>query len=328
MVSEFPPSNYEDILVEYLEVCAPKEQDQLQSKLEQDLLDVSFKSEGSTCDSDSGRGSCDSHTLLTDKCGAGNEGKKEKAQRRAEMGTPRPTDWTKEALASSHKSVISPVMSSGRVKTWPSVFSSSPKNALDLLEEQRSLVMARQRYPSDNLFPPGSGPPYVTHPSHGALRPELTTNRKQPCGLRAQMPACRQLQSHSNVDISRIGVKCAPADLASAALGPADNAHAQRVSSELLLHTDPSDGCLLTGRYYSKVKGVDRDNMLLLQREETQECSKQQEADGVKGGCSTYSTVTVAKSPASAITEEIILTTSGYVDTAIMCMLPSSQGHH
>lgn len=323
MVSNFPPSSYEDILVEYLEVCAPKEQEKLQSK---DLLDVSFKSEGSTCDSDSGRGSCDSHTLLTDKCGEANEEKKEKDQRRAEMGAQRQADWTGGVLASSHQSVISPVISSGRVKTWPSVFSSSPQKASDLLEQQRSLVMARQHYPSDNLFPPASAPSYVTHPSHGTLSPEFTTN-KQPCGLHPQTLACRQLQSHSDVDISCVGVKRAPVGPATPALGPADHSHAQRVNGELLLQTvtpGGADGCPQMGRYYSKVKCVDGRNMLLLQREDSEECSnQQQETDGVKGGCSTYSTVTVTKNPASAITEEIILTTSGYVDTATVCMLPS-----
>lgn len=287
MVSGFPPSTYEDILVEYLEVCVPKEQQQLlQSK---DLLDVSFKSEGSTCDSDSGRGSCDSHTLLTDKCAEANEEKKEKDRRRAEMGHQTQTDWTGEALVGSHESVISPLISGGRVKTWPSLFSSSPQSASDLLEQQGSLVMARQHYPSDNLFPPASAPSYISHPS----QPDFTASKKQARGLHPQ------LQSHSNVDISCIS---------------ADHADAQRMDSELLLHT---------GRYYSRVKGVDRGNVLLLQREESQECSNQQQERRVKGGCSTYSTVSVAKSPASATTEEIILTTSGYVDTATVCMLPS-----
>uniref|UniRef100_H3C7D3 Prolactin receptor n=2 Tax=Tetraodon nigroviridis TaxID=99883 RepID=H3C7D3_TETNG len=311
VVSDFPPANYEDILVEYLEVCAPKEQEQLQSK---DFLDVSFKSEGSTCDSDSGRGSYDSHTLLTDKCREMNEEKKEKDQRRGQMGVQRQTDWTEEALASSQKSVISPVISSGRVKTWPSVFSSSssPQNA--------SLLMARQHYPSDNL---SSAHSYVTHPSHAALSLEFTASKKQLSGLHPQTPACRQLQFHSNEDISCIGVKCAPAALASAALGPAD---ALRVQGELLPQTDASgsaNGCLQMGRYYSKVKGVDRGNVLLLQREESGECSdQQQETDRVKGGCYPYSTATVTKNPTSASTEEIILTTSGYVDTATICMLP------
>lgn len=317
MVSDFPPSNYEDILVEYLEVWVPKEQEQLQSK---DFLDVSFKSEGSTCDSDSGRGSCDSHTLLTEKCGEANEEKKEADQRRVEMGAERQVD--------SQESVISPVISSGRVKTWPSLFSSSAQNASDLQEHQSSLVLARQHYPSDNLFPPASAPSYVSHPSHGALRPEFTASKKQPCGLHPHTLECRQLQSHSNVDISCIGIKRASAAPAPAVLGPADNAVAQRVNSELLLQAgaaDAADGCPQMGRYYSKVKGVDRGNLLLLQGEESEErsSSQQQEADGVKGGCHTYSTVTVTKSPASAVTEEVILTTSGYVDTATMCMLPS-----
>lgn len=298
MMSGFPPSNYEDILVEYLEVCAPKEQEQLQSK---DLLDVSFKSEGSTCDSDSGRGSCDSHTLLTEKCGEANEERMEKDQRRAETGLQTPADWTGDALAGSQESVISPAISSGRVKTWPSVFSSLPQSASDLLDQEGSLVGARQHYPSDNLFPPAAAPSYISHPGQPALlRPEFT---KQARGLRPQTLARHQLQSHSNVDVS-----CVSADHADA-----------RMDGELFPQTDTQ-----AGRCYSKVKGVDGGNVLLLQREETQERSSQQrETGGAKGGCGTYSTVSLAKSPASATTEEIILTTSGYVDTATVCMLPS-----
>ncbi|XP_056875379.1 prolactin receptor a [Takifugu flavidus] len=325
MVSNFPlsaPSNYDDILVEYLEVCIPKEQGQLESK---DLLDVSFKSECSTSDSDSGRGSCDSHTLLTDKCGATKEELMDEDQRRAEMGAERQKmSWNEEMMANCHENMAGPAICNGRVKTWPSVFSSLPQNGTDLLEQQRSLVMARQHYPSDNLFPPGSASSYVNHPSPGALRPEFTTNEKHPCVLHPQMLSCRKLQSHSNVDISSIGLKRAPAGLTSAALEPANNADAQRVTSELLLHADEPDGSAQMGKYYSKVKGVDRGNMLLLQREETKDYSNQQRhPDGAKGGCHTYSTVTMTKDPASAIRGQTILTTSGYVDTSTMCMLPS-----
>lgn len=316
MVSDFPPSapfTYDDILVEYLEVCIPKEQEQLDSK---DLLDVSFKSEGSASDSDSGRGSCDSHTLLTDKCRETKEEKREKDQRRVEMGARRQQDWDEEALARSRESMVSPVVCNGRVKTWPSVFSTSPEDGADSLEQQRALVMARQRYPSDNLYPPGSAPSYVSHPSHGALRPEFTTSKKEPRGPH------RQTQSRSDVDVSSIGVERAPAGLTSAASGNAVNADAQSAIGE----KDASrggEGCQQTGKYYSKVKGVDRSNMLLLQREETKDYSREQlETDGGKGGCYTYSTVSVTKNPASATREEIVLTTSGYVDTT-MCMLPS-----
>lgn len=321
MVSDFPlsaPSNYEDILVEYLEVCIPKEQEQLESK---DLLDVSFKSECSASDSDSGRGSCDSHTLLTDKCGAQKEEIKDVNQRGAEMDSERQQmAWNAETMATSHESVVGPDICSGRVKTWPSVFSSLPQNGTNLLEQQRALVMARQHYPSGNLFPPSSVASYVTHPSPGTLRPEFTANKQQPCGAHPQMLSCRKLQSHSNVDISSIGVKPSPAGLMPDALGPADNADAQRVTSKLLMHTDETgsaDGCPQMGKYYSKVKGIDRGNRLVLQREETEEYShRQQHPDGVKGGCHAYSTVTVTKNPASAIGEETILTTSGYVDTS------------
>lgn len=276
MVSDFPPSprsDFEDILVEYLEVCIPKEQEQLEGK---DLLDVSFKSEGSASDSDSGRGSCDSHTLLTDKCGEAKEDTKEEG--RAETGD--------EALAGSCDSMSSPGVCNGRVKTWPSVFSSSPQNGTDMLDRQRSLVMARHHYPSDNLLPPGSAASYVAHPGHGALRPAVS--------------ARGQLHSRSDVDISSIGIKRAP--------------------GELLPQTDPSaaDGCPQVGRYYSKVKGVDRGNLLLLQREENDKSGN----DAAKGGCSTHPAATATKAPASTVGEEITLT-SGYVDTATICMLNS-----
>lgn len=297
MMSGFPPSNYEDVLVEYLEVCAPEEQEQLQSK---DLLDVSFKSDGSTCDSDSGRGSCDSHTLLTEKCGEAGEDRKEKDQRRAEAGLQAAAGWSGDALAGSRDSVISPATSSGRVKTWPSVFSSSPHSRpSDLLDREGSLAGARQRYPSDNLFPAAAAPSYISHPGQPApLRPEFA---KQAGGLRPHTLARHQLQAHSDVDVS-----CVPAE-------------ARRTDGEPFPQTDAQ-----AGRCYSKVKGVDGGNVLLLQREETQERSSQpREAGGAKGGCGTYSTVSLAKSPASAAAEEIILTTSGYVDTATVCMLPS-----
>lgn len=303
MMSGFPPCNYEDVLVEYLEVCAPEEQEQeqLQSK---DLLDVSFKSDGSTCDSDSGRGSCDSHTLLTEKCGEAGEDRKEKDQRRAEAGLQAAAGWSGDALAGSRDSVISPAISSGRVKTWPSVFSSSPRSRpSDLLDREGSLVGARPRYPSDNLFPPAAAPSYISHPGQPApLRPEFG---KQARGLRPHTLARHQLLAHSDVDVS-----CVSADHAEGR---------RRTDGELLPQTDAQ-----AGRCYSKVKGVDGGNVLLLQREEAQERSSQQrEAGGAKGGCGTYSTVSLAKSPASAAAEEIILTTSGYVDTATVCMLPS-----
>ncbi|KAF3849198.1 hypothetical protein F7725_015695 [Dissostichus mawsoni] len=71
VVPNFPPaseSKYEEMLVVYLEVYVLEEQE-LMLEESKDLLDGCLKSENSRSDSDSGRGSCDSHTLLMDKCG-------------------------------------------------------------------------------------------------------------------------------------------------------------------------------------------------------------------------------------------------------------------
>lgn len=72
MIPEFPAhssSNYEDPLVEYLEVFASGEQE-FSTEEGQKVQDHYFTSENSTCDSDSGQGTYSSHSLLMDKCEA------------------------------------------------------------------------------------------------------------------------------------------------------------------------------------------------------------------------------------------------------------------
>ncbi|KAJ8286636.1 hypothetical protein GJAV_G00041400 [Gymnothorax javanicus] len=66
VVMGFPPtSDYEDLLVEYFEVYDVEQELGLDKK---DRQEGNLKSKGSS-DSDSGRGSCDSQTLLMEKCG-------------------------------------------------------------------------------------------------------------------------------------------------------------------------------------------------------------------------------------------------------------------
>lgn len=343
MVSDFPPtvsSNYEDLLVEYLEVYVPKEHEQLDGK---DLLDGCLKSECSASDSDSGRGSCDSHTLLMDKCGEAKEDERQTGQERMGMGSQRhQKDWEEEALVYAHKDMVSPDISSGRVKTWPSVFSPFPQYSPTLLEKQSTF----EHYLSDSLFRPGSTPSYLTQPGHttkDALGPsywEFCSSNKQPHLLHPQMQACRQLQAHSDINISSIGCKQASGGPPSAALLSTENVAVHRVGQEdvMLLQPVESGSChtedcpqMPQGEDYSRVKGVDRDNMLLLQRQGIKEdihSSGYQEINGVKEDCHTSPIMTNTKKPVASIRptvptqDEVVLPANGYVDTATICTLP------
>lgn len=349
VVSDFPPihsSNYEDLLVEYLEVYVPEEQE-LMLEEGKDLHDGCLKSEGSSSDSDSGRGSCDSHTLLMDKCGEAKEEERQTDQERIGVEAQRHQNrWEEEALTCTHEDMVSPDVSSGRVKTWPSVFSPLPHYSSSPLNQQRSLEMTQQHYLSDSLFPPGPSASYLTQPGHstkealGQSSWELRLSNQQPHQLHHQTPARLHLQAHSDVNISSIGRKLTPAGLHSPALRSTEYVEVQRVNKEDMVLLQPvvsgrghSEGCpqILLGEDYSKVKGVDRNNMLLLQREVKEEdcpCDHQ-EVSGARENCCTSSGVTTTQKPTACIhtampaQDEVVLGMSGYVDTASMCALPT-----
>lgn len=341
MVSDFPPStssNYEDLLVEYLQVYIPEERELMLSE-SKDLHDGCLKSDSSSSDNDSGHGSCDSHTLLMDKCGETKQGgERQTDEERMGMEVQRhQNDWKKEGLP------FGPDMSSGRVKTWPSVFSPLPQYNSSPLNQQSSLEMTKQHYLSDSLFPSGSTSPYLSKPGDStkeALGPsylDFCLSDKQQHLLHPQMQVQQQLQAHSDVNISRIGHKQAPSGLHSPALRSAEYVEVQRVNEEDMVLLQPvlsgrgrieGSAQMSQGDDYSKVKGVDRDNMLLLQRDVTQEdgCD-QQEANGVRGNCCTSSTATITQKPTGCVhtviplQDKTITAANGYVDTATMCTL-------
>ncbi|XP_022618596.1 prolactin receptor [Seriola dumerili] len=354
VVSDFPPttsSNYEDLLVEYLEVYVPQEQELMLAE-SKDLLDSCLKSEGSTSDNDSGRVSCDSHTLLMDKCGEAKEEERQTDQEDSTSETKsqrRRRDWDEDTLTYAHEDMVSPGKSSGRVKTWPSVFSPLPQYSSSLPDQMSSLEMAKQHCHSDSLFSPGSTSSYLTQPGQStkeALGPsywEFSFSNKQPHSLLPQTQPCRQLQAHSDVNISSIGRKQAPAGLESPALRPTGYVEVQRVNEEdmVLLQPVVSDHGYGEGyrqmrqqENYSRVKGVDSGNMLLLQREVMKEevcrCPcEDQETNGTTETCHTSSISTTTHKPtalfhtATPIQDEMALAASGYVDTATVFTLPT-----
>ncbi len=308
-----------------------------------DLEDGCLKSESSTSDNDSGRGSCDSHTLLMDKCG---ETKQEEERRTCQdrlgmEGQRHQRGWEEEALPYAHQDRLSPDLSSGRVKTWPSVFSPLPQYSLSPMEQQGSLDMTKQHYLSDTLFPPSPISSYLTKPGDSTKEPlkpsylDFCLSNKQPHLLHPQTPVHQQLQAHSDINISSIGRKQATNGLRTPVHRAVEYVEVQRVNEEDMVLLQPVlsgrgrvEGCP-QGEDYSKVKGVDRNNMLLLQREETQEdrcVCEHEERDGVRENCCTVATAqkpTACVHTAVPVQNKMVPSANDYVDTATMYTLAS-----
>ncbi|XP_034565617.1 prolactin receptor a [Notolabrus celidotus] len=340
VVPNFPPiapSNCEDLLVEYLEVYIPEEQE-LMLEESKDLNDVCLKSEGCTSDSDSGRGSCDSHTLLMDKF---REAKGEKKPRDQESNRTRTKNqrkgWGEEGSSCVHDDI--PIISGGRVKTWPCVFSPLPQYSSSTLEHKSSLERAKQHCLSYSAGPPGSTSSCLDQQGQHCketLRPgnwEFSLSNKQPHLPHSQ--TWWQLQAHSDLNISSIGCTRALAGLQLPALESTEYVEVQRVNEENMVLLQPVDSeqghfedCsqIPLGEDYSRVKGVDRDNRLLLQREVTREdrCLRE-DRDMYGESCHTSS---VTQKPTACIhiarpeQDDMVLAVTGYVDTSTASTLP------
>ncbi|XP_068191402.1 prolactin receptor a [Antennarius striatus] len=303
VVSAFPPntSNFEEVLVEYLEVYVPDDHEL--------MLDEScLKFESSTSDSDSGRGSCNSHSLLMEKCG---ESKEDEMQPyRASLGAEpqrRQEDWEEEMASYAHESLVGLDMSGGRVKTWPSLF--TPDSSSIPLDQQRSPERSRQHCLSDGGLPSGSTPSYLTQPAHNSKEDlghsywEFCSSGDQPDLLRPRM---QHLQAHSDVNISTIGCEQPPVLLSA---DKRETAPVWAVTSGCC----HDEGCPIMpqGEDYSKVKGVDPNNRLLLQREAMEE-----------GRClCDVREIPMQKPTAGSIHNQTGVT--GYVDTSAMSSMPT-----
>lgn len=339
MLPDFPPtssSTYEDLLVEYLEVFVPGEQ-HLSMEDGKDLNDRYFKSESSTSDSDSGRGSCDSHTLLIDKCKEAKEEEEQHADLKecGEILEPQipSNSWVEEVRRYDD----SPNPSNGRVKTWPSVFTPLPQYTTSPVQEKSSLEMVKQHCLSDTLFPPTSLSSDLTHLNtnepFGPSYWKVGLNNKQPALIQPPMQACRHLQTYSNFNICKADHQV----MQSPPFRASEYAEVQKVNKEDMVVLQPvesgqghREGCPLMhqGEEYSKVKEVDSDNMLLLESGGgmgggMDRClCEAMEKNGVSQSCYIFSPNGAQMKHSSMPVPEQAMANTGYVDTASVLTMP------
>ncbi|KTF77921.1 hypothetical protein cypCar_00032574 [Cyprinus carpio] len=228
-----------------------------------DLSEDCMKSK-SPSDIDSGRGSCDSHTLLLEKCMDGREGSGSNQHQYSQHGE---TRWAStESSESQDPEPGSPESANGRGKTWPVVFPSPQPQP-------------HHHYPVGAAKPAyHSVPEILNHLSPHAMSSNYHQLNHQDIlqqERRFSKPACRHSQSYNQFNLDGIDTP-APGVAPSPSL---EYVEVQRVNPEnmLLLRplSDPNrepEGSDCTREDYSKVKEVTSNNILLLQRDMSHQC--------------------------------------------------------
>lgn len=311
--------------MEYLEVYVPEEQELILEE-SKNLPDGNLKFECSASDSDSGRGSCDSRTLLVDQQSG-----------RMEMDLKRPKKSQEDkCLTYSYASVGSPDTSSEKVKTWSSLLSPLTGNRSGPLNQPHSPEMTKLHCLSDNLYPTGALSSHFAPPGHKEVHrlnyQEYSCGNMHPHVFQPQTGAHQYLQASCDVNISQ---KESPANLQLPSVRSTEYVEVQRVNDAnmVLLHpvsSEPEKDCP-EGRHaeeYSKVKGVNNNNrLLLLQRkvsaEEMDICSyEDQQTSGPTDSGYTASITVALQKPAACIHPAMQVlderAASGYVDTSML----------
>ncbi|XP_017348546.1 prolactin receptor a isoform X1 [Ictalurus punctatus] len=240
MIHSFPPTSYEELLIDYLEVYDDDETHDLvlDSK---DLLVASAKPMSTSSDNDSGRGSCDSRTLLIDKSTEG----------RTEGG----------AMQSVWVSVEpgSPIKEEGQARIWNNVFS-SPQLHPEHHYYQQDLYLLQ---PQDNKCTYHNVPEIscISSSIQMSRTPENgleeLLNKPRVCGysrpksMDAHVPQSTESQSTEYVEVQTVNQE--------------NVLHVQPLTdleerSQKLSDSSPSEN-------YSKVQDVISENVLLLQRD-------------------------------------------------------------
>ncbi|XP_052393311.1 prolactin receptor-like [Carassius gibelio] len=304
VIQGFPPTiDYDDLLVEYLEVYDNEEQELvLDSK---DLSEDCMKSK-SPSDCDSGRGSCDSRTLLLEKCMVGREGSRSDQHQYSQHGE---TSWAStESSECQGLEPGSPEFSDGRVKTWPVVFSSPQPHHHYQVEAVKPVYH--------------SVPEILNHSSPHAMPANYQNLQHQDIPQeegRFGKPACRHSQSYTHgLDTPAPGVSSSRS---------LEYVEVQRINPENMLLLRPlsdqnrePEGSDYAGEDYSKVKEVTSNNILLLQRDTSYLC-----ADGYSqaGQCTTQQPPhpckpVIYQSHSGMPQEGMRVMGNGYVDTTVL----------
>ncbi|KAJ0013036.1 hypothetical protein NQD34_017370 [Periophthalmus magnuspinnatus] len=340
MIPEYPPSsssNDDDLLVEYLEVFVTGEQD-ISMEEGKEIQDHYCKSESSTCDSDSGHGSCDSHTLLIDKC-------KETSKDELNSNCEDASEIIELEISQNNQDEKTlsydgrPDTCNGRVKTWPSVFTPLPQYTLSAIPQKSSLEIVKQHCLSDTLFPPGSMSSNLVNQneSFGPSYWEFSLNSKQLPQIHSQ--SSKHLQAYSDINISKKDNEI------TTLFKSTQYVEVKNVNNKDMVLLQPvesgsqshAEGCphVHQGKDYSKVKGVNSDKMLLLESgvnvmgQETATCfCDKSETNAMKeSGYMSSANVWKHKHPPMQTVlpvqeEQKPFAANGYVDTATMFSVP------
>lgn len=281
----FPhPSDYEDPLVEYLKVFDNEDQELLLDG--KDLQEGCLKLK-SPSDNDSGRGSCDSHSLLMDKYAVAKEG-------------PTPVSFQQEAQVKALGDLLSS-------ETQPSAIAKlegSPSNAWPL-------VLTTDQNPRHGSPLKSVPDVFISSPSslqlecyidskHSKVLHELGANSLEGKGHTA-VPSARSMEY---VEVQKVDQQ---------------NVLLLRPLAERNLDSS-SISIELPGEDYSKVKGMTSDNVLLLQQEVSTQClSDYQYGDDQEETCPMVQQTPLGKPvvypPPAVAPGGMQLTSNGYVDT-------------
>ncbi|KAL2099630.1 hypothetical protein ACEWY4_004024 [Coilia grayii] len=279
VIPGFPPSSdYEDLLVEYLEVYDQEDQElMLDGK---DLQEGCLKLKGPS-DNDSGRGSCDSHTLLMDKCGPAKE-------------EPSPESAQQEAETKAARDLIcTPEPADGQTNAWPMVLSPG--------QEYHHHDTPLKRAPDVFVSTP-------TSPQLGCTSPVDSKHHK--------VPNVNSVEGKGGAG----GTSARTMEYVEVQKVNQQNVLLLRPLVEQSTYCTTSTFVEMPGKDYSKVKGVTSDNVLLLQQEASTPClsdchhgKDQEEQDTtIQLGRPVF------HGTPAGVHADMQLTSNGYVDTVPM----------